>query len=58
MKMVGMVLFCLGSLFCSQSKELTFRDNHTFSYRCPLGHPSPDGTGLCNQPGCHYRKSR
>jgi hypothetical protein len=24
--------------------------------RCPKGHYSPDGDGLCNQPGCPYNR--
>ncbi len=33
-------------------------DQHTFSYTCPLGHSSPDGSGMCNQQGCPFQKNK
>ncbi len=31
-------------------------DDHTFSWTCPLGHSSPDGSGMCRRPQCPFEK--
>lgn len=36
------------------AKELT--EEHTFSWTCPRGHSSPDGSGMCANPKCDFRK--
>lgn len=31
-------------------------NEHSFSWTCPLGHPSPDGSGMCNRSNCQFEK--
>jgi len=61
---VGTIFLCMGSNLSSESERLSeqvylhteLTDQHTFSWQCPLGHPSPDGSGMCNKSGCRFQK--